>query len=107
MSETQEEIMNSDGFVTASAAAGALGVELGTIHRRIGRGELTGSRVGKYWYVSVHSLLTFTDAPALLKRIKALGVKPNPEHAGGTAVVKVPGEKEETGGKRASGKAAK
>lgn len=78
----QEKIMRDAGYVTATEAADAIGVSnIATIHRMVKTTKLLGARAGCHWYVSVASLLReHAGAPPLLERIKALGVKPNPEH---------------------------
>ncbi len=77
----QENIMREAGFVSAAAAAEAVGVaNVGSIHRMAKTGQLRGARAGRNWYVSVKSLLAaYADAAPILERIKALGVEPKDE----------------------------
>jgi len=79
---TEEEIMKEDGFVTAADAARAVGAsQVGTIHRAIEGGRLLGTKIVRRWYVSVAALLDqYKNVKPILERVKALGVKPNPEH---------------------------
>ncbi len=84
---SQEEIMQAAGYVTASAAAEAIGVDnIGTVHRMITSKRLRGARADSHWYVSVKSLLTaYKDARPILKRILALGVEPQDDGSEETA----------------------
>lgn len=86
--KTQAEIMREAGYVTASEAADAIGAsQVGTVHRMVHDERLAGARAGKHWYVLVSSLLDmYADAPPIVARIKALGVKPvKPKRKDGAA----------------------
>lgn len=79
---TQEEIMKSDGYVLATDAAKAVGIEhISTMHAAIKSGRTLGLFLNGRYYVSVAGLLKdYAAAKVIVERIKALGVAPNAAH---------------------------
>lgn len=64
--------MREDGYITASSAADAVGVHITTLYRWVESGKLTGTQVGRAWFVRVHDLLDmYSNAPGIQRRIRA------------------------------------
>lgn len=69
--KSEKELMAEAGWLPCDVAREAVGVELSTLHRRIGRGELVGQKVGGHWYVSAGSLLADYAKTPLEGRVRA------------------------------------
>lgn len=66
----QERLMREGGYIKASRAATALGVNITTIYRQVENRKLVGVKAGSSWYISIESLLeNYADAPPILDRI--------------------------------------
>lgn len=55
MRRGQDELMRSDGYVTAAEVAEATGQQLSTVHRAIEADRIPGGKVGAAWYVDIHA----------------------------------------------------
>lgn len=68
---SQVEIMHEAGLMKASEAASLIGANhVGTIHRMVKKGALTGERVGIHWYVNAKSLVdSVASSETMVKRI--------------------------------------
>lgn len=72
VSHAHVEMMKKEGYLPASAAARAVGVNPTTIYRWVERGLVTGTRIGRSWFVLVEDLLELHEAsPTLQRAIRA------------------------------------
>lgn len=66
------ELMREEGYMAASTAARACGVNPTTVYRWIERGAVSGKRLGRAWFVKVDDLLEmYGECKALQKQIRA------------------------------------
>jgi len=61
-------MMREEGFIPASVAARAVGVNPTTIYRWVERGEITGTRIGRAWFVLVDDLLARHEAAPIIQK---------------------------------------
>ncbi len=52
----QNSAMLKDGFAPAAEVARCLGAAITTVHRWVEKNEVSGKRLGRYWYVLLSSL---------------------------------------------------
>jgi transposase-like protein len=65
------KMMKAEGYLPASVAARAIGVNPTTVYRWVERGVVQGKRIGKSWFVLVDDLLELHEAaPAIQKAIR-------------------------------------
>lgn len=60
-----DRVMSRRGFVSARAAAKAVGVHLSTIYRAVTAGHIEGEQCGRHWYVRAESVVEYYRFPGL------------------------------------------